>query len=75
MYGITKTVVGGYILAGYTNSSGAGNYDMLLVRVDSEGVEQWVQTYGGSEDDFAYIAFESETGFVVVGTTYSFGAM
>jgi predicted secreted protein len=74
LYGVTKTVAGGYILAGYTNSSGAGGYDVWLIRVDEMGNQQWAQTYGGVEDDFGYIAFESETDFVVDGTTYSYGA-
>ncbi|NLF88014.1 hypothetical protein GX563_04240 [Candidatus Bathyarchaeota archaeon] len=73
-YGITKSSEGGYILAGYTNSTGAGKCDVWLVKVSASGTEQWAKTYGGSEDDYGYIAFETETDFVVDCTTYSYGA-
>ena len=73
-YGLTKTTADGYILAGFTNSTGAGDYDVWLIRVDSSGVQQWAQTYGGTDSDFGYIAFETETDFVVDCTTHSFGA-
>jgi hypothetical protein len=73
-YGITATTDGGYILTGLTNSTGAGEYDVWLVKVDSSGTEQWAKTYGGPEDDIGYIAFESETDFVVDCITYSYGA-
>jgi hypothetical protein len=73
-YGITKSSEGGYILSGFTNSTGAGQCDAWLVKVDAEGTQQWAKTYGGSDDDFAYIAFETETDYVVDCTTYSYGA-
>lgn len=73
-YGITASSEGGYILAGFTNSTGAGKYDAWLVKVDSSGTQQWAKTYGGSDNDYAYIAFETETDFVVDCTTYSYGA-
>jgi hypothetical protein len=75
IYGITPASAGGYILAGFTNSTGAGEYDAWLIRVDSQGNQQWANTYGGPQRDVAYNAFEtSETDFVIDGTTHSFGA-
>ncbi len=75
VYGITKTSEGGYILAGFTNSTGAGDYDAWLIKVDSSGTQQWAKTYGGADTDVAYQAFEtSETDYVVDGTTHSYGA-
>jgi len=73
-YGITASSEGGYILSGFTNSTGAGLYDAWLVKVDAQGNQQWAETYGGADDDFAYNAFETETDFVVDCTTYSYGA-
>jgi hypothetical protein len=74
-YGITPASAGGYILAGFTNSTGAGKYDAWLIRVDAQGTQQWTKNYGGTENDVAYQAFEtSETDFVVDGTTRSYGA-
>ena len=44
---------GGYIVAGRTNSSGAGDYDAWLLRIDAEGTEVWSRTYGGAGSDAA----------------------
>ena len=73
-YGLTATTDNGYILTGLTNSTGAGKYDVWLIKVNSEGTEQWAKTYGGAENDIGYIAFESQTDFVVDCITYSYGA-
>ena len=43
-----KTSDGGFVLAGYTNSFGAGNYDFWLVKVNATGDMQWNKTYGGA---------------------------
>ncbi len=62
-------------LSGYTNSSGAGFDDMLLVKYDLNGVQQWNCTWGGNNDDLAYeIALDSSDNIFVVGKTESFGA-
>ncbi len=40
-------------LAGYTDSFGAGDFDMVLVKYDSSGVQQWNRTWGGIDTDFS----------------------
>ncbi|MHA2365927.1 MAG: hypothetical protein ACXAC7_18350 [Candidatus Hodarchaeales archaeon] len=66
---------GGYLLAGYTESFGAGNRDIWLIKTDSNGLEQWNQTYGGTDNDNAWIVIEvSDGGYLLVGYTESFGA-
>ncbi len=75
LYGITKTSEGGYVLAGFTNSTGAGKYDAWVIKVDSAGTQQWAKTYGGADVDVAYQAFETTgTDYVIDGITHSFGA-
>ncbi|MGD0496125.1 MAG: hypothetical protein ABSB28_08805 [Candidatus Bathyarchaeia archaeon] len=74
-YSLVKTSDGGYALAGYTNSSGAGSYDFWLVKTDSSGTKQWNQTYGGSNDEGAFSVIQTnDTGYAVAGITTSYGA-
>jgi len=42
---VIQTRNGGFALAGFTNSSGAGGFDMWLVKTDDNGNEQWNMTY------------------------------
>ena len=43
---VKQTSEGGYIVAGFTNSSGQGSYDALVIKTDSNGNLQWNKTYG-----------------------------
>ena len=73
-FSILQTADNGYILTGATNSFGAGSYDCLLMKTDSNGLAQWTKTYGGSDWENGYsVAQTADDGFVVVGQTYSFG--
>jgi hypothetical protein len=66
--GGSPTRDGGFILDGETYSYGAGGSDVWLVRVDSGGVEEWSQTYGGPGNDFATAAWETDdSGYVIAG--------
>jgi hypothetical protein len=63
---------GGYIIAGYTKSYGAGGFDMYLVKVDSDGNLLWNRTYGGSQDDGANCIVQvSDGGYIIAGYTNS----
>jgi uncharacterized delta-60 repeat protein len=74
-YSIQQTSDGGYIVAGETESFGAGNFDLWVLKLDSSGNIQWQKTYGGSDRDWAYsIQQTSDGGYIVAGETYSFGA-
>jgi hypothetical protein len=57
---------GGYLAAGYTNSSSTG-YDFLLVKFDANGNTVWNRTYGGSQSEKAYSMTWAEGGYVIVG--------
>jgi uncharacterized delta-60 repeat protein len=72
---LTQTLDGGYIIAGYTNSYGAGNSDFWVLKLDSTGDIQWQKTYGGAGYDKAYsIKQTSDEGYIIAGETESFGA-
>ena len=43
-----------FYVAGYTDSSGDGNFDFLFLKVDANGNLLANQTYGGAESDKAY---------------------
>ena len=72
---VQQTLDGGYILAGYTQSYGAGSKDVYLIRTDASGEPIWTRTYGGSSYDLAYsVQQTSDGGLIVVGSTLSYGA-
>jgi hypothetical protein len=73
-YSALQTSDGGFIIAGYTYSFGAGSADVLIIKTNSSGVVQWSTTYGGTSWDIAYSIQQSSTGFIIVGYTGSFGA-
>ncbi len=63
-----------FVMVGYTNSTGFGGYDIFLVKADKNGNLLWQKTIGGSDWDFAYSLQQTlDGGFIIGGTTYSFG--
>ncbi|MBI3147992.1 MAG: IPTL-CTERM sorting domain-containing protein [Betaproteobacteria bacterium] len=70
---VRQTADGGYVAVGYTDSFGAA-YDLWVVKTDPSGAITWQRNYGGAGDDFAYdVRQTSDGGYIVAGTTDSFG--
>lgn len=72
---VVQTADGGLLVAGGTESYGAGVYDAYLIRLNSEGQEIWEKTYGGKGSDCAYAIIKNPDGrFTVAGNTDSTGS-
>ena len=70
---VMQTQDGGFIIAGGSKSYGEGQYDVYLIRTDSEGDTLWTRTYGGYLDDFGHcldITFDG--GYIITGMSESF---
>jgi hypothetical protein len=74
-YSLIQTSDGGYAIAGYTKSFGAGGWDVYVIKLDAKGNLQWTKTIGGPGEEIGNSLIQtSDGGYAIVGTTGSFGA-
>jgi len=72
---IQQTSDGGYVIVGSTNSFGAACDNIYLVKTDNQGITQWTRNYGGVWYEDAYSVMQTpDNGYIIAGTTSSFGA-
>jgi hypothetical protein len=71
---VKETRDGGYIIAGYTKSYGAGDRDAWLIKTDSLGNKIWDKKFGAGWADWALSVQEtSDSGYIIAGCTMSYG--
>lgn len=72
---VRPTPDNGYIIAGRTNSYGAGADDFYLIKTNAGGDTLWTKVYGGANGESASAVRNTlDSGFIVFGTTGSFGS-
>ncbi len=73
---LEDTLNAGYVVLGSSSSFSADTtYDAWLIKTDLNGDTLWTRTYGGVEEDFGSdLAQTNDGGFIIIGTTYSYGA-
>lgn len=72
-YFVSTCTDGGFILTGVTSSFGAGNYDLYLIRTDSNGNLLWSTAVGGSGNDYGWnVVQTNDGGFLAAGYSTSF---
>jgi len=67
VYGLVATGDGGALAVGHTRSSGAGESDVWLIRLDGDGTLVWEQTLGTRGNDRARTAAPAPDGGFFVG--------
>lgn len=71
---VEQTADGGYIVAARTWSFGAGYVDIWFLKLYENGNVDWERTYGGTGwDEVNTIRQTSDNGYIIAGTTGSFG--
>jgi hypothetical protein len=63
---VVAHALGGFMLAGYTSSFGAGSYDYWVIRVSDGGDSLWSRTYGRTGIDMAHAACTDSSGNIAV---------
>ncbi|MBJ12075.1 MAG: hypothetical protein CMG62_03215 [Candidatus Marinimicrobia bacterium] len=71
---VQQTNDGGYIVVGTIFSNNNTSDDVWLIKTDAEGNSIWSDAIGGPENDRgAFVQKTTDNGFIIVGTTSSYG--
>ncbi len=64
---------GGFILSGYTDSSGAGQQDVWVLKIGADGHIVWQKTIGGTGQEWPYSMLPVQDGFLIAAASYASG--
>jgi hypothetical protein len=76
-YFVQQTLEGGYIVTGFQRLGSPGSQDMgdsqvYLLKVNSEGNEEWVATHGGDREERGYCVQQTnDGGYIITGYTWT----
>jgi hypothetical protein len=72
---LDQTEDDGYILTGDVASNETRRFEVLLMKVDSQGLSEWQRTYEGPGDQMGNSVLQAaDGGYLIAGTTTSYGA-
>lgn len=72
-HSIDMSADGYFIITGYSNSFN-GDYNVYVVKSDTQGSLIWEKNYGGTDWDISHdIIALADSSFVIAGCTYSYG--
>lgn len=63
----------GYLMVGKTDSFRLRNDNIYVVKMDREGNRIWHKAFGGEKDDIGYSVVKTEGGYVIAGSSISYG--
>jgi Zn-dependent protease len=67
-YGVDPTSDGGFIICGATSNATTGTYDLWLIKVDLNGIEEWNKQYGFGVRGAGFDAIQtSDGGYAAIG--------
>jgi len=71
-YSVIQSNDGSYIVLGRTESSGNGESDIWIMKINSLGNIQWEATFGGPYDDWGFeVQQTSDRNFILIGSIYN----
>lgn len=72
---IKQSSDGGFIIAGLTESYGAGSRDAYLIKTNSNGDTLWTKTFGKEKfDDSWDVELTKDGGYILTGGSYSYAS-
>ncbi|ETR65267.1 MAG: lipoprotein, partial [Candidatus Magnetoglobus multicellularis str. Araruama] len=73
-YDVTETSDGNFVILGRIYDNSNSNYNIALIKLDSDGNELWFKRYGGLQDDSPNEFAALDDGYAICGVTSSSGS-
>jgi hypothetical protein len=71
-YSVLQTADGGYLLVGRTQTYGAGDWDVWMIKTSASGAIEWHETFGGGKWDEGHCVQPTlDGGYIIAGMSRS----